>query len=259
MAMRRWLVAVLAMALFSGCSKKQEAMPLPMTGESAKAGARLAYEHTVDIELPQAQIAQRMQGVREACESQRFGACNVLRIQQGNMDGVLVVRVVPGGVEPMVAMAGQGGRLSSRETHAEDLADAVQNNQQNQAQLDAYAKRLDELSSRKDLAVADLITLSHEQATVQQQRDALLGEAAMQQRRLDTNRLELHFRNTQSGERGHRLGQSFDRLLDQLTDGIDDAISMLAYGLPFLLLAFPLVLLWRWAWRRITRRARPDA
>lgn len=252
---RKWMFAVFAVLLLAGCSKKQEVGPAALTGEAAKAGAKLAYEHSVNVELPGAQIAGRMSALRDACETQRFGACNVLRMQQGEWRSSLVIRAGPGAIEPLVNMAGQGGRFSSRETHAEDLADAVSDNQRKQAQLDAYARRLDELASRKDLAVADLITLSHEQAQVQQQRESLQGEGAMQQRRLDTNLLTLDFHDAEAGSRGHRLGESFRGLLDRLIDGVDDAFSALAYGLPFLLLALPLALAWRWAWRRITRRA----
>lgn len=255
MRARKWMFAVLAVLLLAGCSKKQEVAPATLTGEAAKAGAKLAYEHSVGIELPKAQIAARIRAMREACESQRFGACNVLRIQQGEWRSSLVVRAAPDAVEPLVGMAGQGGRFVSRETHAEDLADAVNDNQRRQAQLDVYAKRLDELASRKDLAVADLIALSHEQAQVQQQRESLQGEAATQQRRLDTNLLELDFHDADAGSRGHRLGELFSGLLDRLIDGVGDALSALAYGLPFLLLLLPLALAWRWAWRRITRRA----
>ncbi|WP_111981736.1 DUF4349 domain-containing protein [Dyella jiangningensis] len=254
MRARKWMFAVLAVLLLAGCSRKQEVAPATLTGEAAKAGAKLAYEHAVGIELPKAQIDARVGAVREACETQRFGACNVLRITQGEWRSSLVVRATPGAVEPLVGMAGQGGKFVSRETHAEDLADAVNDNQRKQAQLDAYARRLDELASRRDLAVADLMALSHEQAQVQQQRESLQGEAAMQQRRLDTNLLELDFHDADAGSRGHRLSASLSGLLDQLIEGVGDALSAVAYGLPFLLLALPLALAWRWAWRRIVRR-----
>ena len=256
MGMRKWMMAVSVALLLAACSKKQEVAPGAMTGESSKVGAKLAYEHSVEFELPGAQIGSRVGAVREACDAQRFGACNVLRIQQGHGDALLVVRALPGAIEPLVALAGQGGRLASRETHAEDLADVVEDNRQKQMQLDAYAKRLDELAVRKDLAVADLISLSHEQAQVQQQREALQGEAAMQQRRLDTNLLSMRFHDADAGSRGHRLGRSFGELFDRLVDGVDDALSTLAYGLPFLLLALPVGLAWRWGWRRITRRSK---
>ncbi|WP_430390714.1 DUF4349 domain-containing protein [Dyella sp. 20L07] len=256
MKTRLWTVAVLMVVLLTSCSKKQEVAPGAMTGETPKAGAKLAYEHNIAIELPGAQVAARVSAVRDACDSQRFGACNVLRLQQRGANASLVVRALPGAIEPLVALAGQGGRFASRETRAEDLADVVEDNQQKQVQLDAYAKRLDELAARKDLAVADLISLSHEQAQVKQQREALQSDAATQQRRLDTNLLEMSFTDADAGSRGHRLSESLGDLLDRLLSGIDDAISALAYGLPFLVLALPVGLAWRWAWRRISGRAK---
>ena len=80
-AQRCVLLAALALVA-AGCSKKQEVGPLPVAGETAKVGAKLAYEHHLSIELPEKQIAPRMAAVREACESARYGACNLLRLKQ---------------------------------------------------------------------------------------------------------------------------------------------------------------------------------
>ncbi|ODU72917.1 MAG: hypothetical protein BGP10_09660 [Rhodanobacter sp. 68-29] len=247
-------VAMLALAT-AGCSKKQAASPsssLPVAGEQAKAGAKLAYEHRVRVELEQAGIAARMAAVREACESARFGDCNVLQLSQDGYRGSLVVRIVPAGVEPLTALASRDGKLASRETWAEDLAGAVQDNARKLRQLDAYASQLDELSRRKDLSASDLVSLAHERATLETQRDDLLGVAAGQQRRLDTNRLSIDFIDP-----GRHTGRSFSigHWSDRFREGVDDALSVLAYGIPFLLLAFPLTLGWRWLWRRVTRRS----
>ncbi len=83
-------------------------------------------------------------------------------------------------------------------------------------------------------------------------RDDLLGVAAGQQRRLDTNRLSIDFIDP-----GRHTGRSFSigHWSDRFREGVDDALSVLAYGIPFLLLAFPLTLGWRWLWRRVTRRS----
>ena len=54
--------------------------------------------------------------------------------------------------------------------------------------------------------------------------------------------------------RGSRLRQSLSGILDQFADGAASAIEALSYGLPFLLLGFPLLLLWLWLWRRFARR-----
>lgn len=256
---RSALMALLLLGLLqvlAGCSKKQEVAPAPISGERSKAGAMLAYEHVLRIRLPGAEIAGRLAAARQACETARFGACNVLRIEQAEHDAELAVRIVPEGVEPMAKLAAQGGTVGFRQTTAEDLADAVSDNQRQRELLEKHAQHLAELAARKDIAVADLIALSHEQASVESQLQSLQAAAANQQRRLDTNRLELHFGDTSAYSRGGRIGDGLSGLLDETTEGVTDALSLLGYGLPFLILAFPLALLWLWLWRRFARRGR---
>lgn len=240
----------------TGCSKKQEVSPAPVSGEQSKAGAMLAYEHTLRIKLPEAKIADRLAAARQACESNRFGACNILRIQQDEHLASLVVRIVPEGVEPMAKLASQGGAVGYRQTRAEDLADAVNDNRRQRDLLEKHARHLAELAARKDMAVADLIALSHEQASVESQLQLLQAVASNQQRRLDTNRLELDFGSSDRYTRGGRIGTGFSGLPDEVTDGVIDALGLLGYGLPFLILAFPLAMLWRRLWRRFTRSGR---
>lgn len=252
-----WMVLLLGLlCAVGGCSKKQEISPGALTGEKSQAGATLAYEHMLRISLPEAEMAGRVAAARQACETARFGACNVLRIEQDAHTAQLVVRIVPQGVEPMAKLASQGGKVGFRRTTAEDLADAVNDNQRQRELLDQHARHLAELAARKDIAVADLIALSHEQASVESQLQSLQAVAANQQRRLDTNRLELHFGDADMDSRSGRIGGGFSGLLDEATEGVTDALGLLGYGLPFLILAFPLAMLWRWLWRRFTRRGR---
>lgn len=250
------LVLLGVLQVLVGCSKKQEVSPAPISGEKSKAGAMLAYEHVLRIRLPGTEIAGRLAATRQACETARFGACNVLRIEQAEHDAELAVRIVPEGVDPMAKLAAQGGTVGFRQTTAEDLADAVNDNQRQRELLEKHAQHLAELAGRKDIAVADLIALSHEQASVESQLQSLQAVAANQQRRLDTNRLELHFGDTSAYSRSGRIGDGFSGLLDETTQGVTDALRLLGYGLPFLILAFPLALLWLWLWRRFTRRGR---
>ena len=250
---KRWMLLVAVMLVAAGCSKKQEVGPLPVAGESSKAGAKLAYEHQLRIELPEGEIAPRMAALREACESARFGACNVLRMEQGEHNGTLAVRVVPAGVEPLTGMASQHGKLAWRQTRAEDLADAVSENEQKRKLLETYSAQVEQLSARKDLSAGDLIALSHERAKIQVDRESLENTAAQQQRRIDTNLLQMDFTD---GSRSHQLGMSLNQWIGELYDGIDTTLSVLAYGIPFLLLAFPLALAWRWIWRKVTRKSR---
>ena len=121
------VVAVLAVAACSNASKAPNGAP-SVQGESSKPGAFLAYEHTVGISMPAEAISGRITAVRSACTEARFGACSVLRIEEatGEYRGdTLVVRIVPGGVEPIVKLAADGGTIGSRSTKAEDRADVV--------------------------------------------------------------------------------------------------------------------------------------
>lgn len=252
--MRGRRIALLAMvATMMGCAQQQAGAPPPVVGEQGGSGAMLAYEHTLSIELEQEQVPTRIAALRKACTASAFGACNVLSIVQARHGGALTLRIVPGGVERMTALAGQGGRIASRRTQAEDIGKAVQETQRDRVQLEDYARRLDALAARKDLAVADLIALSREQAGLAEKRRMLEATAATQQMRLDTNLVAFDFADPRHDGRG-ALGDLGEDMVAGLKEGIGEALPGLAYCLPFLILAFPLALLWWALWRRMTRR-----
>jgi hypothetical protein len=250
---------VLLMFLFTslvlvGCSPKDPSRAAPINGEQGRAGAQLAYEHELTLALPGALLAPRMQATREACETARFGACNILGITEDSNGGEMILRIAPTGVEPMVAMAAEGGTLGQRTTTAEDLADAVDDVNRRQDRLQAQQHRLDELAKRKDITVSDLIALSKEQASIENDLQALAQIAAGQQRRLDTNRVTLNFRSSDGANQPSRFSRMFSNLGTNMVEGTADALERASYVLPFVILAFPVVWLWVWLWRKFVRR-----
>lgn len=251
--MKHGMLVAAVVLLVAGCSSKQAGAPQGIGGETSKTGAKLAYEHHLRIELPEGEMAPRMAAVRQACDSARFGACDVLRFEQSEHDGTLTVRMVPSGVEPLTSMASQNGKLAWRETRAEDLAEAVNDTEQKRKLLETYSVQVEQLAQRKDLSTSDLITLSHERAQIQVQREELQNTAAQQQRRIDTNLLQMDFTDK---TRSQRFGLSLGEWTDQLVEGVRAALSMLAYAIPFLPLVFVLALAWRWVWRKVTRKSR---
>ncbi|SFV06154.1 protein of unknown function [Pseudomonas sp. OV546] len=248
------LLAALAVA---GCSPKDHSRATVINGEQGRAGAQLAYEHELSLALPGALLAPRMQATREACETARFGACNILGITEDSSGGQIILRIAPTGVEPIVAMAAEGGKLGQRITTAEDLADAVADVRRRQDRLQAQQQRLDELAKRKDITVSDLIVLSKEQAAIENELQELAQVAAGQQRRLDTNRVTLNFRSADGANQQSRFSRMFSNLGDNLVEGTADALERSSYVLPFVILAFPVVWLWVWLWRRFVVRSRP--
>ncbi|MBC2658839.1 DUF4349 domain-containing protein [Pseudomonas sp. MSSRFD41] len=253
--LRRLALALLGALALSACSPSDpRSAGVALGGAQGHAGAQLAYEHELTLSLPSEQIGPRLAQTREACEQAKFGACNILRLEQGQYRAQVVLRIVPGGVEPLVQQAAAGAELGERITSAEDLADAVADVQRQQQRLKAQQQRLDELAARKDISVGDLIALSKEQAGIENDLQALAQTAAGQQRRLDTNRLTLNFQPSDSGQRSSNLKRAFSNLLDNLADGTAEALEKGSYVLPFVILAFPLALLWVWLWRKFVRR-----
>lgn len=256
--MTRWMILAVALAFgAAGCSKKEVVgPPAPLAGQKAKADAMLAYSHQMDVDLPLADIAPRIAAIQQACTKGTYGACNVLTVEQGSSGGSVAVRIVPEGVESLTGIASRGGKVSSRRTSAEDISQAVHDTQRDRDQLEAYAKRLDEIAARKDLGVSDLITVSREQAEVAEKRRALMTASADQQHRLDTNYLRISFTDPHARAGRRDFGEIGDDMLDSASEGIGDALRLLAGGLPFLVIAFPLALLWWALWRRATKRWR---
>lgn len=245
---------LLMLLVLTGCSPKGHSEATVISGEKGKAGAQLAYEHELSLSLPVALLAPRMQATREACESARFGPCNILGIKQDSDGGQMVLRIAPAGVEPLVTMAAEGGKLGQRITTAEDLADAVADVQRRQERLLAQQQRLDDLAKRKDITVGDLISLSKEQANIENDLQELAQAAAGQKRRLDTNRVTLNFSTSDGLQQQSRLSRMFSNLGENLVDGTADALERASYVLPFVILAFPVLWLWVWLWRKLVKR-----
>ncbi|WP_409372414.1 DUF4349 domain-containing protein [Pseudomonas nitroreducens] len=259
--MHHWAALALTVAL-AGCSGPSEhgaGAGVAFQGEAAKAGAFLAYEHQVGIRLASERIDAQLAASRDACQQDRFGHCDLIAIEQSGDSQMrrahLVVRIVPEGVEKLVALAAEGGQLQSRSTQAEDLAQAVSDNQQLRDRLQREYQTLQSFQGRKDMSVSDLLALAKATAEVEQQLHAASQDAAQQQRRIATNLLTLDFSSEyQPTGRWSRIGNAFSNSLEELTDGTVNAIQMAAFGLPILVVLLIAGLILRWLWRRLGRR-----
>lgn len=257
---RRSGLFVFALIALAGCEEKSvdEAAGV-VSGEAAKPAAFLAYEHEVAIELGSDHLVPRLDALRDACNEERFGSCSVLALQQGSGGTAsLTLRTLPAAIEPIVALAAQDGRIEQRSLRAEDLADAVADTGARIAMLDAHRANLLDLRGKPGLSVGDTIALSNELASVVSQLDSHTRTAANQRRRIETNLLTMTFRRPYEQPSGwSRIGDAFTDLGDSTVEGTTEALAMFGFALPFLVIAFPLALLWRVLWRWATRVRKP--
>lgn len=256
-----WLILG-GLLLLAGCARKEASFGAgaPQVEGLAPAGAMLAYEHELSVALAAEAVPPRMAGLRSACLEARHGPCSLLEYSEtGGRHGhsVLRLRVAPEAVQPLVALAAEDGNVLSHTTRAEDLAETVADTARQRRQLEAQRDRLLAFQERSDLTVADLLSIARELASVEVRLQELEQVSAQQQRRLETNLLSFRFASLgEEPSRSRRIAESFGAALDALTDGVAETIELAAYGLPFLILLFPMALLWRWLWRRATGAGR---
>lgn len=257
-ALRTVLIAFMTLAITGtgGCSEKDATAPVP-TGAISASDGTLAYQHTVSVDVDATKIVERLAQIRATCEDARFGDCTVLSVEARHDErpsGSITVRIVPAGVEPMLQMAAEGGRVESTQMRAEDLADAVADTARQTQMLQNQRQILQTYLERSGLTAADLIALSGELSALEVRLDSLGRSAADQQRRIHTNLLTLYLSDRSARSGFGRIGMTFADFTDSILEGTAESLAMLGYGLPFVILAFPLALLWRAVWRWATRR-----
>ncbi|MCB1633505.1 MAG: DUF4349 domain-containing protein [Xanthomonadales bacterium] len=252
----------LTMAL-AGCAKQESHSPEPssaavVAGEQSKPGAMLAYSHSLRFELDPAQMADRVAQLRQACTDERFGACSLLGIEHTNGehgDARISLRLAPEAVESMIELASAEAKLLERETKADDLSDSVESVAREQDLLERQQRMVEELSHRSDLTTSDLIALSQHLAGLQSQQARLTEQATEHRRRLETNLLRIAWQSNRPYDYRPEFsfGSTWSTFVESLYEGLAAAAEYAGYLLPLLLLAFPIALLWRGAWRLATR------
>lgn len=251
-----------AVLVIAGCSKggREYGAAAADAGEALASpqGAYLAYEHRVQLQTPGAQITPRLKAVTEACQSGKFGDCAVLEVSQQGGDtpsGSIEVRVAPQGVEPIIALASEKGEITTRNTKAEDLARQVADTRLVQARLKKEHDRLLEYQQRKDLAVADLLTISGRLSEIEAGLEAANRDSAQQHRRVDTQLVTMEFSSTSSQRSRSQIGRALSESGGIFTTSLAYLIRFIAGLLP--VLVFGGAALWGGIvlWRRRKRGA----
>lgn len=265
-----WTLFPLLLAA-AGCQEKatvsaeSAAAPAPLAMAANFAGAAdmrraedsLAYEHTITIELGKDLLPARIDEVQQACRADKQFGCTLLDVSVSSDEqipsGSLRMRIAPGGVDSIVATASTGGKVASRTTHAEDLAEPVADTERQLTLLTTHRGRLEDFMKNKTLTVDQLITVSKELATVQTQIEQLSTARANLRRRIDTDLLNINMtlpRHDYQAEQSPVLDalRSFGSDLKQALAGV---ISFIAVLLPWLVIIIPGLFLFRWLWRRI--------
>ena len=269
----RTLVSVVTLGLLIGCQKKPETLayaeaPMvavaPAVGQVQQRRDTLAYEHSVSIELDRELIPKRLHEIESACAASKPVECTVLeaslRSHEDVFEGTLRMRIAPEGVDTTIENAHQGGKLTSRSTRAEDLAQPIADTQRKLALMTTHRDRLAEIMKNKDLKVEQLITVSKELATVQTDIDALSTEQAQLRRRVDTDLLTINLSPPEGTYQAQQtpIRDALKFFGSTFREAVGNVISFVAVVLPWLVIILPGLFLlrsfWSWIGRILVRR-----
>jgi hypothetical protein len=222
-------------------------------------GRTLAYEHTVGLELRKELLPARINDVRDACDTHKDFECTVLDVSiSADLEvpsGRIRLRLAPTGVEPLIQIAAASGRITSRTTHAEDLAQPIADTERELTLLSTHRDRLSEFLSRKDLKVEQEISLSKEISSTQMKIDSLNTQRANLRRRVDTDLLTIELSPPKEAYIAQQtpIRDALRSFRSDFRDAVAQVIRFTAALVPWLVIIIPGIVLLRVLWRSITR------
>lgn len=268
--MNRLLLACLSIAFIAGCSGKSESgssHPLPGASLSApdarpatvteqpQARRTLAYEHTLQLEVPEQQVSALHATALAACRAASEDQCEVLvsRIDTGrSASAALRFRAKPAGIQKLIASLGQQAEVTSQSTQAEDLAGPIQDGEKKLAMPTAYRADLEALRKRPGIDVDALIKVTRELAQVQSELESATGKQAALTRRVETEILNGNIESGRTRSFWRPISLAATDFGGSLSQGISSAIIGVAYLLPWGLILG----LGFWVVRKLWRRGR---
>jgi hypothetical protein len=252
---------VAAIALTGGCSRHAtvgaepypDALQVSQIKAPPSAKNTLSREHSVSIDIVEAELASRFNQVVSRCEADTVTHCTILRsdLSTGqNPQARIKLRIDPGAVDGLVAFAASLGKLRQRSTEVQDLAEAMEDTQSRLAMLTAYRKQLLELQAKSATNIDAAVKIASELSTVQGNIERASGEAAYQIKRTTSDVVLMNLDVTDRHSFWRPVHDAAGDFFGNLSNGISQAITAIAYIVPWLFVVIPGLYLLRFLWRR---------
>jgi hypothetical protein len=213
----------------------------------------LSREHSVVIDVPETELDVRFRRVADRCTADTTHHCTILQsdLSSGQSPaGLLKLRIDPVAVEDLINFASGLGKLQHRSTTVEDLADTIQDTQSRIEMLTNYRKQLLALQAKAGANVEAAIKVASELSTVQSDLERATGQAAYQTKRVTTDIVTINFAVAEQRAFWRPAREAVRDFLGNLSNGISQAITAVAYIVPWLFVIVPGLYLLRFLWRR---------
>jgi len=257
---RSFLLTFMFGIFLTGCADGIDARyAAPLTradlpADSAEGGRQfLERLHSATIDVPEEHIEPALGAAVAACNDDRKLQCTLLDSEltkAENTTASIRARLSPTGVEPFIAIVARHGTIESRSTHANDLAKPIVDAEQRLRMLESYMGDLLRLREQSRTNVDALIKVASEIAQTQSSIESLKGEHAQLLKRVEFQVVALQLYSHRAQSFTTPIARAFREFGRDLVSGVAQAISGVAYLVPWLIILVPLALLFRYLWRR---------
>ena len=262
-------LALVSAALVSGCRKEGVDAPAFVTsfaaGPKAAGDAKLAYSHTLTIDVAAERLAAHFGAARDRCLSDPALRCVLVEslIEQDPTGAVrphgwIAVRLPHDAVSVYVvavtaALPGEAAAVVVRAqgTRAEDLSRPFEDGARRLAQLSDYRARLTELAERPDTKTDDLIKIAGEVSRAQSEIEAADAQQRGLTERVESEALTIALESDlAAGGIWAPVRETWRRAGALLGESAGDALRFAIVALPWTPIAVGILALLRWVWRR---------
>jgi flagellar biosynthesis chaperone FliJ len=252
------LVAVMVLVL-AGCSGDKVAAPASVSAESATAKTQdgpnkfMAYEHSIQVAVPESQVTNVYEAVEQACLQARVEQCVVMgsQLSTGNEASAEInIRAKSAGIQKLLAVLARKGHVVSQSVSSEDLASPITDAAKKMAMLSDYRSKLEGLRGHSGIDIDALIKVSKELVQVQSEIESLAGEQAHLLLRVETEILRVSIHSAESQSFLRPVSAALSNFMHNLSEGLSDAITGVAYLMPWSLV----ILLCFWLFRKFWLR-----
>lgn len=252
------LITVMALALV-GCSGEKAEVPASVSADSATARVAdgsskfMAYEHAIQVGVPEGQVSVVFHAVEQACQQARAEECVVMSSQLnigGEASAEINIRAKSVGIQKLVAVLASKGSVVSQSVSSEDLANPISDAAKKLAMLSDYRSKLEGLRGHAGIDIDALMKVNKELVQVQSEIEALAGEQAHLLLRVQTEILRVSIHSVESQSIWRPVSEALSNFMDNLSEGVSDAITGVAYLIPWGLV----LLLCTWFIRRFWLR-----
>jgi hypothetical protein len=255
---KKWLLsAIILMLAMEGCSERDHA------GNSAPSESKLAsvpkkvptqflaYEYALQLLVDADNLPVVYADAQSVCRQAQSDQCVITEshLNTGrNITAGISFRAKPEGVKKLTSFLISKGTVVSQSVTSEDLASPILDSNEKLAILSDYRAKLATLRGSANVDVDALIKVNKELAEVQGEIESLSGDRAHLLQRVETEVLKVNIESTESKSFWRPVLNAFSNFGSNLSEGVSDAVSGVAYLSPWGVL---IVLGWalrRW-WR----------